>query len=316
MASRTPPPLAAPQPHRNGVPRADRLRRLAPLLALAAAAFGAGVLVGARHEPSERRVAASFAAAWERGDYASMPALLSDAVREKVSLRRFSRAYQRAADRTTLARVRASPPRVDGSRVALDVTASTRIFGAITGRLVLDVEDRADGTPGIAWRAEHVFPGLRAGERLKRDTSMPPRAAIQARDGRPIAQGEARLSELGPLAAEIAGRVGPAPPERAEELVRRGVPPDTPVGLTGLERAFDERLAGTPGGTLKAGGRVLARTAPKRGPAVRTTIDPKVQEAAVTALAGRFGGIAVLRPSDGEVLWLAGIAYSAPQPPG
>ena len=49
---------------------------------------------------------------------------------------------------------------------------------------------------------------------------------------------------------------------------------------------------------------------------MRTTIDPKVQEAAVTALAGRFGGIAVMRPSDGEVLGLAGIAYSAPQPPG
>jgi cell division protein FtsI/penicillin-binding protein 2 len=49
---------------------------------------------------------------------------------------------------------------------------------------------------------------------------------------------------------------------------------------------------------------------------VRTTIDPKIQEAAVNALAGRFGGIAVIRPRDGEVLALAGIAYSAPQPPG
>ena len=49
---------------------------------------------------------------------------------------------------------------------------------------------------------------------------------------------------------------------------------------------------------------------------MRTTIDPKVQEAAVTALAGRFGGIAVMRPRDGEVLALAGVAYSAPQPPG
>ena len=36
----------------------------------------------------------------------------------------------------------------------------------------------------------------------------------------------------------------------------------------------------------------------------------------MTALAGRFGGIAVMRPRDGEVLALAGVAYSAPQPPG
>ena len=99
-------------------------------------------------------------------------------------------------------------------------------------------------------------------------------------------------------------------------LERRGVPPGAPVGLTGLEREFDEELSGTPGGELRAGKRVLASVEPRKGRAVRTTIDPDVQRAAVEALAGRFGGIAVIRPRDGEVLALAGIAYSAPQPPG
>ena len=91
------------------------LQRLLPLLAFAAAAFVVGIVLGSRHEPSERRVAASFAAAWERGDHAAMYALLSDPVREKVSLRRFSRAYQRAAETATVSRVRASRPRVRGS---------------------------------------------------------------------------------------------------------------------------------------------------------------------------------------------------------
>ena len=145
---------------------------------------------------------------------------------------------------------------------------------------------------------------------------MPRRATIQARDGTPLAQGEQRLSKLGPLAAEIAGRVGPAEPEQVAELARRGVPADTPVGLTGLEREFEPELAGTPGGVLRAGDRVVARTEPRRGSPVRTTIDPRVQRAAVEALAGRFGGVAVLRPRDGEVLGLAGVAFSAPQPPG
>jgi cell division protein FtsI/penicillin-binding protein 2 len=49
---------------------------------------------------------------------------------------------------------------------------------------------------------------------------------------------------------------------------------------------------------------------------VRTTIDPDVQRAAVAGLAGRYGGIAAVRPETGEVLALAGIAQSAPQPPG
>ena len=53
-----------------------------------------------------------------------------------------------------------------------------------------------------------------------------------------------------------------------------------------------------------------------KGNAVRTSIDVELQAAAVTALAGRLGGIAVMRPGSGEVLALAGIAYSAPQPPG
>ena len=316
MTTHSPSPLVGPPPRRP--PRRSRLlQRLVPLLAFAAAAFVIGIVLGSRHEPSERRVAARFAAAWERGDYATMHSLLTAEARSDYPLRRFGRAYRRAAETATLANVDISRPRVlENGQVRLDVTLATRIFGTFSDELTLAVEEDPDGTPGIAWRPEQVFPGLRAGQKLERTTEMPPRAAIQARDGTVIAQGEQRLSDLGAIASEIAGRLGPAPPEREEELARRGVPEGTPVGLSGLERTFDERLAGKPGGTLRAGARVLARSEPEPGSAVRTTIDPKIQEAAVTALAGRFGGIAVMRPSDGEVLALAGIAYSAPQPPG
>jgi cell division protein FtsI/penicillin-binding protein 2 len=49
---------------------------------------------------------------------------------------------------------------------------------------------------------------------------------------------------------------------------------------------------------------------------VRSTIDLDVQAAAVQALAGRFGGIAALDARTAEVRALAGVAFSAPQPPG
>ena len=49
---------------------------------------------------------------------------------------------------------------------------------------------------------------------------------------------------------------------------------------------------------------------------MRTTIDTDLQEAAVAALAGRLGGIAALDSRTGEIRALAGIAFSAPQPPG
>jgi peptidoglycan glycosyltransferase len=161
-----------------------------------------------------------------------------------------------------------------------------------------------------------VFPGMLRGEELTREMRMPRRATIRARDGTVIAKGEDRETDLDPLASEIVGRIGPPPAERADELAERGVPQGAPVGLTGLERQFDVELAGTPGGELKAGARVLASAEPRRGHSVRTTIDPDVQLAAVEALAGRYGGVAAVRPRTGEVLGLAGVAFSAPQPPG
>jgi peptidoglycan glycosyltransferase len=307
-------------PTRSPAPAKRRARsrraRFAPLAIVAVVAFAAGAVVGLRHEPAGATVARRWAAAWERGDYAAMHALLSDRARHRASFERFVRTYEQAAETVTLSRVRAGKPhRADGESYDLPVRLQTKIFGRLSGTLRLPLIEEQDG-PGVDWRAQLVFPGLRAGETLRRETTLAARGAILARDGTPLAKGPARLSDLGPLAAEVAGRVGPAPPERADELARRGVPEGAPVGLNGLEREFDERLAGTPGGTLRAGARVIARAEPQAGVDVRSAIDPDIQRAAVEALAGRFGGIAVLRPATGEVLGLSGVAFSAPQPPG
>src|SRR4029079_4473011 len=43
---------------------------------------------------------------------------------------------------------------------------------------------------------------------------------------------------------------------------------------------------------------------------------PGLQRAAQQALGNRLGGVALLRPRDGSVLALAGLAVSGPQPPG
>ncbi|HKT82701.1 MAG TPA: penicillin-binding transpeptidase domain-containing protein, partial [Solirubrobacterales bacterium] len=86
--------------------------------------------------------------------------------------------------------------------------------------------------------------------------------------------------------------------------------------------AFNARLAGKPGGSLLAVGddggatRTIAEAKPKAGAPVKTTIDVDVQQAAVAALAGRVGGVAVLDARNGDVRALAGQAFSAPQPPG
>jgi cell division protein FtsI/penicillin-binding protein 2 len=54
----------------------------------------------------------------------------------------------------------------------------------------------------------------------------------------------------------------------------------------------------------------------RRPRSVRTTIRPGVQSASVAALGSRFGAIAVVRPRNGDVLGLSGVALNGPQPPG
>jgi peptidoglycan glycosyltransferase len=315
------PDPSAPQP-RSLLPRPPARgrsagsRRLAVLGAVAGASLIAGLVVGGRHEPSERTLAASWARAWERSDYAAMHALLSPEAQRAWPIVRFQRAYRDAASTATLARLELGRPELHDGTAALPAVAHTRNIGDVRAAVELPIGEGSDGSPAIGWRPDLVFPGLRRGEPLTRETRMPPRATIEARDGTPLAMGDARLSDLGPVAAEVAGRVGPASVAREAELAARGVPAGGSVGLTGLELQFDPQLAGTPGGELRAGSRVLASSAPRRGSDVRTTIDPAIQRAAVTALAGRYGGVAAVRPSDGEVLALAGIASAAPQPPG
>ena len=313
MTTASRPRPAAPRRRR----RRSRPERFAPLAAVALISLGAGVYVGAAHEPAAASVARAWAAAWERGDYASMHELLSDDARKRVALKRFVRTYRDAGEMVTLRALRVADVRQGKAEntYELPVSMQTRIFGRLRGTIVLPMVDQEDSA-GVDWRAPLVFPGLRRGEKLTRETTLPERGDILARDGTPLAKGPNRLSDLGPLAAEVAGRVGPAPPERAAELARRGVPEGAPVGLNGLEREFDERLAGSPGGILRAGKRVVARAEPRDGVDVKSAIDPGIQRAAVEALAGRFGGIAVLRPATGEVLGLSGVAFSAPQPPG
>ena len=52
------------------------------------------------------------------------------------------------------------------------------------------------------------------------------------------------------------------------------------------------------------------------GRSLQTTISPRLMAAAAAALGQQLGGIAVIRPRDGAVQALVGLAVSAPQPPG
>jgi cell division protein FtsI/penicillin-binding protein 2 len=198
----------------------------------------------------------------------------------------------------------------------------TNAFGRIGGELQIPYAEGEGG--GIVWNPSLVFPGLEEGEELRSNIRLADRAPILARDGTPLAEGDAlsRSSPIGSAAIDVVGVVGEPDEELEAKLTARGYPPNTPAGISGLELAFNEQLAGKPGGILvaapKSGGepRVLGKSKPKAGKPVKTWIDPGLQEAAVAALAGRIGGVAVLDARKGNVLALAGTAFSVPRPPG
>jgi peptidoglycan glycosyltransferase len=297
----------------------DRRRRLThrtlPVLGgLAALALVGGVVVGSSVDSGAESTARAFGRAWQRGDYQRMRELLTPEAQSRWNERELGRAYSAAAATATAVAIRIGDPRGerDGA-VRLPVEFRTRVFGTVRGEVLVPVDDKA-----VAWAPHLVFPGLKRGASLRRRTDAPARGRILSRDGKTLAKGPARSrnSPLGPLAGSISGRVEAGNASQRQVAYARGFPRDWPVGQSGLERAFEHQLAGRPGGELLAGGHVLARSRPMAGRSVRTTIDTRLQDAAVTALAGRFGGIAALDARTGEIRALAGVAFSAPQPPG
>jgi penicillin-binding protein A len=309
---------AAPRFSHADVERRRRLlRRLLPALAGAAVfALVAGLLLSGGAGRAERETAQRFATFWAGGDYARMYELLDAEAKARVTFADFAAAYREATQTATMRSIAVVEvgDRADG-RIPVKLAIDTRVFGTVRGTLALPVSGEGEQLR-IAWREQAVFPGLRFGEQLTRQTSLAPRADLLARDGTVLARGDDRSSDDPELAAHIAGRLEPAPADEQGRLRALGYPPDALVGVSGLERVFQDELAGAPGGTLLAGGRALARSEPRRGAAVRTTISPEIERAAVAALAGRYGGVAAVDPRTGEVLALAGVAFSALQPPG
>lgn len=292
-----------------------------PLVGLATLAFVAGLIAGAGGDGAS--AAERFATAWERGDFAAMYAELAPDARSRHSRREFEAAYENAAETATVQSIDAGETGEGEDDVdLLDVTVDTYAFGELRSEVALPIAD------GIAWEPHMVFPGLEPDETLSRRTRAAERAPILAADGEPLAEGPAaaRALPLGSAAGDVVGSVGAPEPPLARELATRGFPAGSLTGISGIELAYNERLAGVPGGQLLAttaaeepsltGGRVLATTEPQPGKPVRTSIDTELQEAAVAALGALYGGVAVLDARKGDVLALAGIAFSAPQPPG
>jgi len=289
-----------------------------------AIAAGAAVLViavilllGSCGSPGEDAVG-KYSQAWSKGDWAAMYEQLTPESQKKISLIEFAQAGREALATATAPEngVRTGEPQAgDDGQWRVPTTVRTRIFGTVSADTLLRVDTEGDEKK-IAWSPSQVFPGLRSGEQLTRETVMPARGTLLARDGTVLAKGPDRSSPIPEVASEVVGQVGPVPPEMALETSSLGYPPDAQVGTSGLERIFNPQLGGLPSGSLKAGPRTIGRSAGSPGRTVRTTISPSLVRVAATAVAGRDGGAVAMDPVSGAVLAFAGQAFSLLQPPG
>ena len=298
------------------------LRRSAPLAVIALIAFIAGTITGCPGSPN-RDAAERYVEAWSKGDYSAMHSELSTVSRSEIPLERFIARYGESETTATLDSLSGDDAEGNEEQAEVPVAARTRAFGVIDRPLTLTF-----GEDGIAWRSDLLFPGLRPEEELARDTEFAERAPLLAADGQEMATGpgEAREYPLGDSMTSVTGFVEAAGDDLAPALVAQGFEPGDPVGTGGLELGFNGRLAGKPGGTLYAvaagsetaasEGRVLGEGSPKAAKPLKTTIDPEVQTAAVSALAGYVGGVAAVDVETGALRGVAGSAWSLLQPPG
>ncbi|MBC6460560.1 penicillin-binding transpeptidase domain-containing protein [Actinomadura sp. HBU206391] len=268
-----------------------------------AALVGAGVVWHLRDDDGPGATAGRYLAAWQRGDFAAMSALVSRPPAD------FAAQHTRMRDDlgVTRWRFRQDSTGDKGDSVLSVFTAELALRGGETwrydGRLRLI---RSDGKWRVAWSPTALHPELGEGRRLRVARSWPDRATVSAADGSPIDDS---------TSGSVQQLVGPLAAATAADVKRLGPPylVGDQIGSDGLQRQYERRLAGTPAEAVQivdARGnpvRTLQRFGGKAGTPLRTTLDPDAQEAAGRALSDvdRPASLVALRPSTGEIVAVA-----------
>ncbi|MEZ0492418.1 penicillin-binding transpeptidase domain-containing protein [Kineococcus sp. TBRC 1896] len=185
---------------------------------------------------------------------------------------------------TPVVRVGVQPSRTS------DPVATANALGAVLG------VDAA----GLATRVQKASPDAFVDViTLRRSDYDAQRAVLQPIPGAVFAESTQPLAPTRGFARALLGSVGQATAEVVEASGGRYEAGDL-AGLSGLQRTYDERLAGRVGITVQATGGAgassaeLFRVAPAPGQAVTTTLDAAVQLVADDALAARAAEAALV----------------------
>ncbi|ROO84036.1 penicillin-binding protein [Actinocorallia herbida] len=267
-------------------------------------AAGAGTLWALTRGDGPQPVAERFAAAWQGEDAATM-ARIADGDPADLPERLTKTWSDLGVTAQTIKIVSVGDGDTAKAHYRAELTLGEGQVWKYDGTFGLTEKD---GEWRVAWAPSVLHPDLADGRRLTAVRVFPDRAAITGADGADL-----RGSSSGSV-QQLLGPVGPATADQVKEL---GAPyrEGDPIGQDGLNRQYDERLAGTPSLEVRivegdGDGKAVAKLASfdgADGQPLETTIDPRVQRAAGNALSSvkKNASMVVVRPSTGEILAVA-----------
>ncbi|MFJ6019740.1 penicillin-binding transpeptidase domain-containing protein [Nocardiopsis alba] len=316
-----------------GPPPAKRKSRRGLLIGVISAVvvlalIGGGVSWYIYTMPQPEEAVAAYESAWEERDYAALAQVTTGADAEEILGGIDAGLGVDGVD------VEIGAPVVDGGAG----TASYEVTLSLTnaddwgweGELPLV---REDGEWLIDFSPEVAYPGLGEDQVLVRTTVWGERGQILAADGTrldaPDVSGSLQM---------IAGSVGEADEDDVERLGPAYSVGDI-VGKSGLQRTYEERLAGEAATTILMVGsaeaedpdsleatedNTVATLDGSDGESITTSIDMGVQSAAASAIIGADdpAGLVAVRPSTGEILAAVNVpggfnrAFEGQYPPG
>lgn len=271
----------------------------------------------------------AFIEAWQAEDHVAMSALLSEQDAVEWPAERFEIAMDRV---TADAEIEGFDLHADNVVPPEDPAAGTARFdfaieyrsAAVTeteeleGQLPVAFDEDEDRWV-VEWDRSLLLPGVPSSRRLSVERRWPRRAPIVDRGGRKLAAGgpDGRRYPFGTAAGTTIGHIGVVTKKTVDEHPQHDV--GDLVGESGIEEAFEERLAGRPTTKLVVVGRgdkrldVLGSETGERAAPLRTTLDIRIQRAAEAAYGSTTGGAVVLAPKTGDILAVVASSAFGPQ---
>ena len=234
-------------------PRTRRSRRgrvftrTVPLALVAVAALAFGLYEAGAPGRDQRAIVRRYAAAWAHDDYRTMWAALSPSSRKRVSEPEFVAELSGAAETATassLSAVRLLSIRDHEARVSFVV--HTHVFGALHKVLQIPLSGSGGGTE-VLFNTSLLFPGLRSGELLSRQTLIGRRGTLLADSGQPLAEGASLATPIPAVASAITGTLGAIPAAQATRYAQERACWPRPRPVTGppSTRRSTQRLSRT-----------------------------------------------------------------------